>query len=134
MNFIDFLEEGKINNKDLEFKDNRFIIGDKTYFFAEKKGKYINNVLDSERRPTDFRLYQFDKNSAEWCIAGPCAGKDGENGELPKKVKDLTGYRISVKDDKISFYFRKLSAMEIWSVCKMSTLIVSLIICFAASA
>ena len=62
MNFIDFLEEGKINNKDLEFKDNRFIIGDKTYFFAEKKGKYINNVLDSERRPTDFRLYQFDKN------------------------------------------------------------------------
>lgn len=113
MNFIDFLEDCKINNKELEFRDNRFMIGDKTYFFVEQEKKYINTVLDSERQPTKYTLWKFEKNSSEWSIEG---SSDVAVSKFSKKLnRDLTGRRISIKDGKVEFYFRKLTVMEEWS-------------------
>lgn len=114
MDFIEFLKDCKINNKELEFKDKSFIVGDKTYFSVTEKKKYINTVLDSERQPTQFTIFKFDKNSEDWCIYGP-REVTGDYGEVSKFL-NLTGYRISVNGGKVKFYFREPSFMEKWSV------------------
>lgn len=114
MDFIEFLRDCKTNNRELEFKDNSFIVGDKTYFSVMEKKKYIYTVLDSEKQPTQFTIFKFDKNTEDWCIYGP-REITGDYGEVSKYLS-LTGYRISVNGGKAKFYFREPSFMEKWSV------------------
>ncbi len=114
MDFIEFLRDCKTNNRELEFKDNSFMIGDKAYFFVTEKKKYINTVLDSENQPTRFTIFKFDENTEDWSIYGPLEKVDVA-GKVNKALS-LTGYRISLNGGKVKFYFREPSFMEKWSV------------------
>lgn len=113
MDFIEFLKDCKINNKDLAFKNNSFIVDDKIYFYITEKEKNVYAVLDSEQQPTQYTLFKFYKNSEDWSIYGP--RNIVFNSGSMCQIISLTGNKISVNKEKVEFYFQKPTFMEKWS-------------------